>query len=123
MTSFGLRLLLAIAALGFVAGCDDAPESPLGAATTASAAAPVEVTIARSRFETRELRIAPGTTVVFVNTDEFAHTVTSRDGAATAFDSGELLEGDAFELTFDQPGEYPYFCRIHPTMRAMVIVE
>lgn len=81
------------------------------------------VVIARSRFETPELRIAAGTTVVWRNEDGFAHTVTSRDDSPTAFDSGEFSGGETFEITFDEPGEYAYFCRIHPTMRAMVIVE
>lgn len=126
------RLLpLLIAALGVVAACDDAPASPLATAAPAvdhstsvrpgTAESPT-VEIARSRFGTQELRVAPGTTVVFVNTDAFDHTVTARDGASTVFDSGELGEGDRFEITFDEPGTYPYFCRIHPTMRATVIV-
>ena len=81
------------------------------------------VTITQSRFDEVELRVAAGTTVTFVNADPFAHTVTSRDGAPVAFDSGNLGQDETFEFTFDQPGEYAYFCQIHPTMRAVVIVE
>lgn len=81
------------------------------------------VTISQSRFDQLELRVAPGTTVVFENTDAFAHTITSKDGSPIGFDSGELGQGETFEFTFDEPGEYSYFCQIHPTMRAVVIVE
>ena len=48
------------------------------------------------------------------------HTVTAADGS---FDSGFLNEGDTFSYTFDEPGEYEYFCSPHPWMRAKVIVE
>ena len=47
------------------------------------------------------------------------HTVTSADGI---FDSGFLNEGDTWSHTFDEPGEFEYFCAPHPWMRATVIV-
>ena len=81
------------------------------------------ITIERSRFSTDEIRVPVGTTVVWQNLDGYAHTVTSTDDAPVAFDSSGLAEGDRFEFTFDEPGTYAYFCQIHPTMRAVVIVE
>lgn len=113
------RLLVPLAALSLVACADDAPDRavPVSAAPT-----PATVRIERSRFSETELTISAGTTVVFVNDDAFAHTVTSRDGAPVAFDSGELGQGDTFEVTFDRVGTYPYVCLIHPTMRAVVVV-
>ena len=115
--------VLAVVAL---AGCaDDGPvASPADIADSsapADVARPV-VTISRSRFSDREIRVHVGTTVVWRNDDPFAHTVTSVEGSAVAFDSGELALGDTFEMTFAEPGTFAYFCRIHPTMRARVIV-
>ncbi len=81
------------------------------------------VTISRSRFDEVELRVPAGTTVTFVNTDPFDHTVTSTDDSPVEFDSGAFGQDETFEFTFDEPGEYAYFCQIHPTMRAVVIVE
>lgn len=81
------------------------------------------VTIEKSRFDTPELRVAVGTTVRFVNLDPYDHTVTSKDDAPIEFDSGKFGEQETFEFTFDEPGEFSYFCQIHPTMRAVVIVE
>ena len=81
------------------------------------------VEIERSRFDTAVLEVEAGTTVVFRNLDGYAHTVTSFDDAPMAFDSGEFGEGETFEVTFDEPGEYRYFCAIHPTMRASVVVS
>ncbi|RMH70603.1 MAG: hypothetical protein D6683_15135 [Actinomyces sp.] len=84
--------------------------------------APV-VTIAASRFGPRELTVDVGATVTFVNTDPFAHTVTSRPGSALVFASGDLAQSEEFTVTFDEPGSYAYFCEIHPTMRAQVVVK
>ena len=94
--------------------------SPAEAGSTADGAT---VMIDRSRFGTPELRVAVGTTVTFVNNDPFAHTVTSRDDSAVQFDSGQFANGETFEVTFEEAGEFAYFCQIHPTMRAVVIVE
>lgn len=111
-----LRLvpLALVAAVSLTACVADDASPPAGTVT---------VSISQSRFETRELRVPAGTTVVFENTDAAAHTVTSADGSPLMFDSGEFGQGETFEITFDEPGEYPYFCVIHPTMRATVVVE
>lgn len=109
-----LGLLLVATALVAACGDDDATD-----AGDASAS----VTIERSRFGPRELTVGSGTEVSFENLDRAAHTVTSADGSALAFDSGDLGEGDVFTQTFDEPGTYDYFCEVHPTMRASVVVE
>lgn len=121
------RFVLAVALVSLAACGADATgsSSPAGSADASIRAAPdpVVVTIARSRFGDPELRIAAGTTVVWENTDEFAHTVTSTADSARVFGSDELGRGDTFAVTFDEPGTFPYFCMIHPTMRATVVVE
>ncbi len=81
------------------------------------------VTMERSRFEPREFAIAAGEEITFRNLDAAAHTVTSAEGAAVAFDSDDLGEGDEFVVRFDEPGAHEYFCEIHPTMRGTVVVE
>lgn len=93
-----------------------------GDSTVDVAGAENTVTISRSRFDNTELRVPAGTTVTFVNTDGFDHTITSKDGSPVEFDSGTIGQDETFEFTFEEPGEYPYFCQIHPTMRAVVIV-
>jgi plastocyanin len=112
------RLLVPLAALSLAGCADDAPDQAVPATVPSAATVRIE----RSRFSETELTVAAGTTVVFVNDDAFAHTVTSRDGAPVAFDSGDLGQGDTFEVTFDRAGTYPYLCLIHPTMRAVVVV-
>lgn len=126
-------IAVALVTLGACGGSSDDVTTATTATTASSGAdaadgtaAPTDenvVTISSSRFDRLELRIAPGETVTFVNTDAFDHTVTSRDDSPVEFDSGDLGQDETFEFTFDEPGEYAYFCRIHPTMRAVVIVE
>lgn len=129
-----LASLMALTACGddgVVTSSPTASSTPVAAASPASAGgttraepgASARVTIARSRFDNVELRVVAGTTVVFENTDAFVHTITSTDASSIEFDSGEIGQDQTFEITFDEAGEYPYFCRIHPTMRAVVVVE
>ena len=55
-----------------------------------------------------------GTTVTWVNKDGDAHTVTAV-GTKPLFGSNPLDTGDSFSFTFNEPGTYSYFCKIHPT--------
>jgi plastocyanin len=78
----------------------------------------VDVMIHHFAFTPGDLTVAAGTTVRWVNHDSIEHTVTSQTGPGTlipsgVFDSGLLPEGQDFEFTFTQPGEYHYFCVPH----------
>ena len=83
---------------------------------------------AENAFDPRELTIVVGTTVRWTNLDSLPHTVTSgtSDGTAGAadglFDSGFLNPEDTFTYTFNEPGEYDYFCLPHPWMIGKVTV-
>lgn len=76
-------------------------------------------------FQTPELRIPVGATVVWRNLDDIEHTVTSGTPGAPdgRFDSGNLTLNQEFHFAFSQPGEYSYFCNRHPHMTGRVIVE
>ena len=66
-----------------------------------------------------------GDTVLWENPDPVAHTVTSiTDGAPDGmFESGLFLTDTTFEVNFDEPGTYDYFCIVHPWMVGAIIVE
>ena len=71
-------------------------------------------------YSVNDLMITLGTTVTWTNDDTaMPHTVTAVDGS---FDSGQLAAGLTFSFTFDKPGEFEYFCTLHPWMRAKVEV-
>ena len=68
--------------------------------------------------------IGQGDTVTWWNDDTAAHTVTSgtpEDGPDGFFDSSLFMAGEGFEVTFDEPGNYEYFCMVHPWMVGAVI--
>lgn len=75
-------------------------------------------------FRPRGLRIQRGQTVRWVNQEAGnVHTVTAYHpdngqplripDQAKAWDSGYLMPGASFEITFDTPGVYDYFCIPH----------
>jgi len=72
------------------------------------------------------IEVGPGTTVTWIHEDITPHTITSgmaRDSeTGTEFDSGLVMADEAFKHTFDEVGEYPYFCQVHPWMSGMVLV-
>ncbi len=78
------------------------------------------VQIVDFQFEPQELTVAVGSTVTFTNDDDFAHTAEADDGS---FDTGNLDGGASGEITFDEAGEFPYFCAIHNYMKGTVTVE
>jgi hypothetical protein len=81
---------------------------------------PGDVTIDDSGFDPPTLCVPPGTTLRWVNNGSVPHTVTSANGL---FDSGPLQPAESFEHTFNESGVYPYFCSIHPSETAEVVVS
>ena len=86
----------------------------------AHAAAPTAVEIHKFAFTPQEITVAPGTTVTWTNADETPHTLAARDAS---FKSKALDTGDAFTFTFAQPGDFAYFCTLHPFMTGVVHVR
>lgn len=71
-------------------------------------------------FTPKILTVTAGSTVTWTNVDDEPHTVTAVGGT---FHSPALDTNDKFSFTFSKPGEYAYFCRLHPQMTAKVIVR
>ena len=73
------------------------------------------------------LNVAVGGTVLWINNDNAAHTVTegnpSGNTPSNGFDSGILSPGQTFKHAFDKPGTVGYFCRLHPFMLGQVMVK
>lgn len=72
----------------------------------------VTISMEGVKFLPADLTVTKGTTVVWQNDSQLAHTVTARDGS---FDSGNLAVAASFTQTFDREGTYRYFCRPHET--------
>lgn len=106
MTRTWIRALVAAALLAF--------------STALAGAEPVTVDIARFAFMPKEITVAPGTTVVWVNHDETPHTVAA---PGHGFVSKALDTDDRYEHTFADEGDVPYFCTVHPFMTGVVHVR
>lgn len=77
-------------------------------------------------FEPALLRIKPGDTVIWVNKSEKAHIFASIPGAGTndkEIFSPMVNPGGSWEHTFQNPGDYPYFCFIHRNMLGAIMVQ
>src|SRR5262245_50623207 len=100
--ALGVAIGLGIA--GFVGGLATAAPAQQQTVTVDMLAGP-------NRFEPRDITIAPGTTVTWVDVSD-THTTTSDTGL---WNSGErrLEVGESFSFTFQQPGVYDYYCRPH----------
>ncbi|HXD23027.1 MAG TPA: plastocyanin/azurin family copper-binding protein [Gemmatimonadaceae bacterium] len=104
-----------------VAGATMAGMSHTGAKKSFPKLPPNSIGIDNFSFEPKTLTVAAGTTVTWVNRDDVPHLIISTTGK---FPNSKVLDTDQVHTaTFDAPGEYPYFCSIHPTMVGKVVVR
>lgn len=75
-----------------------------------------------SRSRRAELTVPIGAEVTWVNRDDVPHTATSTV-KPRAFDSGALDTDQTYSHVFTTPGEYEYFCAVHPHMTGRVVVK
>lgn len=87
--------------------------TPLPAAETA------RVKIENFTFMPAAVTVKAGTAVTFQNEDDIPHVVVATDGS---FRSKALDTGDAYVFTFTKPGDFPYFCALHPHMQGTITV-
>jgi plastocyanin len=82
-----------------------------------SAPAENSVTIIDYSLMPATITVTVGTEVSWANQDVVLHTITG-----ASFNSGALRIKATYRYTFEQPGEYKYFCAIHPSMTGKVVV-
>ncbi len=78
------------------------------------------ITIDNFTFTPKELTVAVGTTVKWVNHDDIPHTVVEKK---TTFRSKALDTDNSYSFTFTSAGTFDYFCGLHPHMVGQVIVK
>jgi glucose/arabinose dehydrogenase/plastocyanin len=80
-----------------------------------------------SSYSPNPISIEKGQTVTWYNGDAISHTVTSGqdndNDAGEDFDSNAIIPNQYFSYTFDDSGEYQYYCIYHPSMIGEVKVE
>ena len=73
-------------------------------------------------FRPHILPVLKGSTVDFTNDDTVDHNVFSPPGSATPFNLGIYGTGVKRTETFNNLGEVPLLCSVHPEMSAFIIV-
>lgn len=104
------------ALLGGAAGAGLAAALPSSAAEQAA----VAVAIDNFTFNPQRITVKAGTTVTWTNNDDIPHAVAASD---RSFKSKVLDAGDSYAFTFVTPGNYQYFCSLHPHMTGTIVVE
>ena len=89
-----------------------------------------EVFMRSLAFDPAEITIGVGESVTWTNKDFLIpHTATSGnpgdEDLGSVFGSRSLFQGETFTHTFNETGEFIYFCKVHPVMmrNAKVIVQ
>ena len=81
----------------------------------------VAVDIRDFSFNPDPVEIRVGDTVTWTNQDGVAHTATAR--ARDVLQSGRLDPGESHSQTFEEAGEFEYFCEFHSDMTGTIVVE
>jgi plastocyanin len=94
----------------------------MAVATMTHAAPPASAAVRIDNFTFKDpvVTVKPGTTITWTNGDAVPHTVVAKDGS---FRSKVLDTGDRFSFTFAKPGQFGYFCSLHPHMTGTVVVK
>lgn len=78
--------------------------------------ATVEVSAVDNNFKDPYIEISAGTKVVFTNDGRNQHNVLPVvDDAFPAIEVADFEPGETGEVTFDEPGDFPYYCSLHGT--------
>ncbi|MFM8659668.1 MAG: plastocyanin/azurin family copper-binding protein [Candidatus Nitrosotenuis sp.] len=76
-------------------------------------------------YSPSKLSVHTGDTVTWINNDRGFHTVTTGyyDIPDGMMESHQLEATEKFSHTFDESGEFHYYCRLHPWMEGTIIVS
>jgi plastocyanin len=78
------------------------------------------VSIDNFTFSAKELTVAVGSTVRWINHDDIPHSIVARNAA---FRSKALDTDDVYSFTFTSAGTFDYLCGLHPLMTGTIIVK
>lgn len=94
--------------------------TPLAATAANTGATIISCSTATACYSPNPIRITAGSSVVWTNNHDFAHTATSDSGA---WDTGSIpAGGSSGAITFNTPGTFIYHCRFHADMHGTIIV-
>jgi plastocyanin len=109
-----LRSMLGLTEVSYVRG-----KKSLAILDTSLAESTHEVRIDNFAFNPAVLKIQRDTEVTWTNHDDIPHNVVAKD---KSFHSDVLDTDQKFSNRFAKPGEYVYYCSLHPKMTAKIVV-
>ena len=81
-------------------------------------------------YDPATLTIKKGDKITVTNKDTVPHTVTSGTGpqdptSAKSFDTSIIEGGKSADITTEKlaPGDFPYYCTVHPYMTGKLVVQ
>ena len=80
----------------------------------------VTIKIENFTFNPASITIKPGTTVIWINSDDIPHSVVENN---KNFKSPPLDTGQKYSVVLTTAGEVDYFCGFHNHMTGKVIVQ
>ena len=78
------------------------------------------VTIENFAYAPGNLQLPVGGKVTWTNCDPAPHSATDSGGT---WDTGVLAKGGSKTLTFGTRGTFDYYCSVHPSMKARLVVQ
>lgn len=93
--------------------------------------AEVRIPLGVTGFSPATQEVKKGATVTWINEDKRTHFLTASDPNRTepAHVAEDLLihqllkQGETFQMRFDRPGTYDFYCAIHMEMRGTITVR
>jgi plastocyanin len=119
-----ISVAVAVAAAGLVVGAAGCAGSEGGSSTTTTEARPpfeATVTIEDLRFDPRQVEVAVGGSVTWVNDDVISHLIVST--TPNVIDSPLIGKAGSYTRSFSAPGTYRYYCNIHNSLKGEVVVR
>jgi len=83
----------------------------------------VKVSVENFKYAPPTIAVKAGGTVTWTNGDQARHNAQTDSGAEGAFNTDDLDRGDSRKVTFEDPGEYAYYCVYPRFMKGTVQVK
>lgn len=109
--------VLGAGAAALLAGCAR-PGKPEAVPSDDNIKAAVTVRVVDNKFLPEELEVAPGQAVRWVFEGTMEHDVVAEDGSFVS----ELMKSGSYTHLFNNEGDFPYDCSVHPEMTGVVKV-
>lgn len=122
-----MLMVLLVSSMFILAACGNGGNGTTSTPTSSPTVSPTStalpegmVEIVASGFNPQTITIKAGESVTWYNKSDRRYWVKAESGD---WETGYIPIGARFSVTFDEPGEYPYYDLVHKEVTGLVIVE